>query len=126
VASGYHRKESSGVSDLKTRVEELLTSLGDSPEAVADSLRAKGIKGNRDDGCECPIANIITAEFPEARDGADWSDNTGAWFVTHGYIRTPAGEIDPGSAVAEFIQVFDDGVFVDGHVEHPYEDLEER
>ena len=113
--------------DLKERIEEMLSGLGSTPDAVADALRSKGIRGNRDDGCTCPIAQVICAEFPEARDG-DWADDEGAhWFVTHGYIRTPAGDLDPPTAVAAFIEVFDDGEsWADGTHVRPYEDLEDN
>lgn len=113
--------------DLKERIEQMLAGLGDTADAVADSLRSKEIQGTRDDGCTCPIARVICAEFPEANDG-EWSDSTGDWFVTHGYIRTPEGDFDPPSSVAAFIELFDDGEFdhAEGHFLRPYEDLEER
>jgi hypothetical protein len=114
--------------DLKERIEELLKSLGGDPDTVADTLRAKGIKGNRDDGCECPIAKLIAVEIPEAtRPKAEWSDNTGAWFVSFGYVRTPDGEVDPPRAVSDFIDAFDNGIGVTPWEagEYPYADLEE-
>lgn len=113
--------------DLKERIEALLAGLGDTADAVADSLRAKGIKGNRDDGCECPVANLIYAEVEESH-GGNWSDSAGGWFVSGAYIRTPDGDIDPPRAVTEFIEAFDNGsgdIWSEGH-EWPYEDLEDR
>lgn len=113
--------------DLKERIEEMLAGLGDTADAVADSLRAKGIKGNSTDGECCPIANLLSAEFPEAANG-NWGDKAGCWWVDLGGIRTPQGPIKPPGAVNEFISVFDDGVQAwDGEcweTEHPYADLE--
>lgn len=113
--------------DLKERIEEMLAGLGGDADAVADSLRTKGIRGNRDDGCDCPIARVILAEFPESAAG-EWADSDGGWFVTHGYIRTPDGEFDPPAPVAAFIELFDDGDYHpgEGHFWRPYEDLEDN
>ena len=37
-----------------------LNALGDTGNAVAVSLRKLGIKGRRDDGCACPLANYVS------------------------------------------------------------------
>lgn len=39
-----------------TRVREALADLGDTPESVAKTLGALGIRGERGDGCGCPVA----------------------------------------------------------------------
>lgn len=114
--------------DLKERIEVMLAGLGDTADAVADSLRAKGITGLRDNGCNCPIARLIQDEVPEAaRPAAEWDDQTGMWFVGLAHIRTPAGDIDVSPPIAEFIEVFDNGrggtAFEPG--EYPYADLDE-
>jgi hypothetical protein len=113
--------------DLKERIEALLAGLGDDADAVADSLRSKGIKGNGSDGECCPIANVIAAEFEEAAKGIWGVDDE--WFVEIGYVRTPDGLVSTPVPVKEFITVFDDGVVLnddpDGpHTEHPYADLQ--
>jgi hypothetical protein len=114
------------VSDVRDRVTELLASLGSTADEVAEALRARGITGTRDDGCACPIARIIVAELAEARDGR-WGDSTGEWFVTGGYVRTPAGDVKPPAVVAEFIDYFDNGIGDpwSGPTERPYSDLED-
>jgi hypothetical protein len=40
-------------------LEVELAALGDSPEAVANALRAMGIKGKRRDACHCPLATYL-------------------------------------------------------------------
>ena len=116
------------MSDLKQRVGELLKSLGDTADEVAGGLRQRGIKGAKDDGCCCPIANLIKAEFPEARDGK-WSDDDGAWFVCESYVRTPDGVLRTrATAIGEFIEAFDEGIPSDDFWcnERPYADLEDE
>jgi hypothetical protein len=97
--------------DLKERIEQMLARLGDTADAVADSLRAKGIKGDTTDGECCPIANALSAEFPEAANGV-WGSENGDWWVESAYIRTPAGRVYTPGPVKEFIRVFDDGVVI--------------
>lgn len=113
--------------DLKERIEKMLAGLGDTADAVADSLRAKGIKGNSTDGECCPIANLVSAEFPEAAKGV-WGAEDDWWVETH-YVRTPDGLVPTPEPVCEFITTFDDGVvafFEDAGTETvwPYADLE--
>jgi hypothetical protein len=115
------------VSDLRTRVRVLLGSLGTTADDVADSLRRRGIKGVRDDGCACPIANLIRAEIPEAREdnGARWSDDEGAWFVCGSYVRTPDNQEWGLGPIEEFVDAFDEGFETAEGWERPYTDLEE-
>jgi hypothetical protein len=114
--------------DLKERIEAMLAGLGDTADAVADSLRAKGIKGNASDGESCPVANLITAEFPEASNGA-WGVED-EWWVEAAYVRTPEGRVSTPPAVKEFIAAFDDGVPEwDGEfweTDYPFADLDEE
>lgn len=112
--------------DLKDRVENLLKSLGDTPEAVADSLREHGITGGRKDGCLCPISNLIRAEFPEAQRESDWGDGE-AWFVDNERVSTPDGRVDTPAAVNRFIWLFDDGEddVVEGGHDFPFADLDD-
>jgi hypothetical protein len=47
------------------KLSDYLESLGDTPEAVANSLRAQGIKGKKDSTCHCPILNGIYKACPD-------------------------------------------------------------
>lgn len=44
---------------MKPPPEEFLRSLGDTKEAVTESLRRLGVVGYRNDSLECPIANAL-------------------------------------------------------------------
>lgn len=110
--------------DLKERIETLLRSLGQTPDDVADSLRARGITGVPESGIDCPIANLLKEEIPEARD-ADWSHPDDPWLVTHNCVTTSAGPVHTPAAVDEFITVFDDGDPDSDEADRPYWDLEE-
>lgn len=114
------------MSDLKTRVEELLRSLGTTADEVADSLRARRMYGLRDEGCDCPVANLLKAEIAEARTGTwgNWG-NEQTWLVTRDFIHTPEGDLPTPGPVSGFISLFDNGR--NGvSFERPYSDLEER
>lgn len=107
--------------DLKTRVEELLRSLGDSPDAIYGELMGRGIEGLREDGCQCPIASLIKSEFAEAADDENWlhpqdAGENGGWIVYRDRVWTPGGSFETPWAVAEFIRLFDGSSL--------YEDLE--
>jgi hypothetical protein len=113
--------------DLKERIDKLLAGLGDTPDAVADSLRAKNIAGIPSDGECCPVANLIAAECPEAAAG-QWGAEAD-WWVEIGYVRTPDGIVDLPPPVKEFINLFDEGevIYVDEdgtETVWPYSDLE--
>lgn len=115
--------------DLRTRVEELLRSLGDHPDAVYGELMGRGITGVREEGCACPIANLLRAEIADAADDAEWLTpwdlgKVPGWFVLRDTVYTPDGPIETPTAVANFIRRFDDGNGVDdGEILYPYEDL---
>lgn len=119
--------------DLKERIEELLRSLGDNPDAVYGELMGRGITGTQDDGTCCPIAQLIRAEVPEANDDESWlhpSDlgQAPGWFVERRQVWTPDGAVLAPAPVSEFIAVFDDGIGIDhdGQPICPYGDLEAR
>lgn len=117
------------MSDLKTRVAELLRSLGDSPDAVYSALLGRGIVGQREEGCACPIANLIRAEIAEANDDewlTPWDlSKVPGWFVLRDAVYTPDGHFETPWPVAQFIRRFDEGEGTDEHGEivYPYEDL---
>ncbi len=97
----------SDVIDHDTRITELLTGLGDTADAVADRLRALGIKGPRWDSCRCPVAKLLhTNGYPnvEVDNGWTWPDGSLDNLIPE--VRTPA-------AVGEFIQHFDKGDYLD-------------
>jgi hypothetical protein len=50
--------------DTRQRVADVLAGLGDSVEAVADSLRRDGVTGTAEDYRRCPIANRLRRELP--------------------------------------------------------------
>ena len=113
--------------DLKERIEEMLAGLGPTPNAVADSLRARSITGIPSDGECCPVANFISAECPEAAKG-QWGAEAD-WWVEIGYVRTPDGFVNLPTPVKTFIALFDEGEVIyadeDGKdTVWPYADLE--
>lgn len=46
--------------DTRVIVLDLLTALGDTPDAVADRLLALDIRGTKQAACDCPLANYLT------------------------------------------------------------------
>lgn len=119
VASGYHRKADSGVSgDLKERIEKMLAGLGDSADAVADSLLAKGNTGYIGDCHFCPVATFLSSEF-----GNDWK--VGDYSVTDERTRFPGGEVANPEAVTEFIDRFDQGQYPDLREADDFEEPDE-
>ncbi len=95
--------------DHEAAVAQLLAELGDTADAVADRLRALGIKGIPGDACWCPVASYLKRNGYEAV-AVSMSDWGCALSVEQGY-----GAIDgdtPGPVV-EFIARFDEGVYLD-------------
>lgn len=97
--------------DHEAAIAQLLAELGDTADAVADRLRALGVKGQRAMSQHCPIANYVRANAPGLsrvrvlptavkfrRDGAPIS----AWQ----WVVTP-------DAVHKFANNFDAGVYLD-------------
>jgi hypothetical protein len=115
--------------DLRARIVALLASLGETADDVADNLRARGLGGIREEGCHCPIANLLRAEFPEAREsnGAKWmpggDSNAGDWFVCQTYMETPEGRLYPPEPVRQFIDIFDGTT---GALRARYADMERK
>ena len=96
--------------DHTATVAELLAGLGDTPDAVADTLRARGIKGVREHCCACPIAELLKRNGipnPHVECARVWPDPDSMWKVS---TRMPA-------AVQVFIDRFDEGVYLDLGVE---------
>lgn len=94
--------------DHEAAVAKLLADLGDTADAVADRLRALGIKGKQAWACACPVANYLVRNGYE---GAVFSAEEYAipnpddvWNVLTG--RTP-------QPVGLFIDRFDEGVYLD-------------
>lgn len=86
-------------------ISQLLSALGDTPEAVARTLEAKGIKGSRKNPHSCPIARYLRAE--------GWCVGV---FQTIGYAKVPGSQGDMQSfplptPVTAFIEQFDSGLY---------------
>ncbi len=96
--------------DLRQQVRDLLTEISEKglADGVADALRARGIKGQMDSTCSCPIAKLILA-LP----GVDVCD------VDNGTIEVWATgsalpfEVIPPLPVSNFVYLFDEGVYLD-------------
>lgn len=98
-------------------VSEYLKSLGETPDAVAASLRAQGIKGKKGSRCLCPILNGIYKACPDYWSGLQIvngsKDKDGNWH----YCATlnDAQIMDPHlpQPVMNFIGNFDEGKYPD-------------
>lgn len=85
------------------RVAELLAELGDTPDAVADKLRALGVKGYRNDCGACPIAAYLAV-------GTDYAGiEVSGYSVFVDDVRATGLP----QSVAGFIRSFDRGVYLD-------------
>lgn len=88
------------MNNLAQQLRTFLDSLGSTPDEVAGSLRARGVKGSRCTGNSCPIANAIEAEFPGS-----------LVFACPATIRVSTcshfAEVDPGNACSRFMLAFD-------------------
>ncbi|WP_285554819.1 hypothetical protein [Actinoplanes regularis] len=94
--------------DLAGVITKTLAELGGSADAVADSLRARQIKGTQGDECDCPIARLIR-EMP-GLDSVDVFNGMATLF--------PAGtdgtvDIDLPEPVSNFVWLFDQGLYLD-------------
>ncbi len=93
--------------DHEAAVARLLADLGDTADAVADRLRALGIKGKHRHSYECPVAKLLHANgYPdvEVDNGWTWPD---------GSTDNAIPEVANPAPVGEFIQRFDAGVYLD-------------
>lgn len=96
----------SGV-DHEAAVAKLLADLGDTPDAVADRLRALDIKGRQHRACQCVLAQYINSNIP----GKDY-----AWVHLGKRAVISFGDstrIPLPPPVAEFARRFDRGVYLD-------------
>lgn len=93
--------------DVTARVTAALAELGDTPDAVADSLRAKGIKGARRAECDCPVANYL-----RTLDGISEIEVSGTEVFLGPSIDQGIG-IEMPVSVAGFVHHFDEGVYLD-------------
>ena len=92
-----------------TNLSALLASLGDTPDAVAATLTAAGVKGGKRKPCDCPVSNHITAQtgrpcavgdlvcwlYPVGKSGDYWNAVK---------VRAPL-------AVTKFVAEFDAGAY---------------
>lgn len=89
------------------RIQLILDDLGSTPDAVANRLRALGIKGEQGSACDCPIARLLLQ-----------AEQVKAVEVDAGDIRVvedghPSRWVRPPAAVDVFIHLFDEGVYLD-------------
>jgi len=91
------------MSDLT--LAQVLAELPDTADGIADRMRALGIKGKRGRSCCCPLANYLVSEgFDQAIVGESWIE-----------VLYDSGsvECDTPPVIAEFIDRFDAGVYLD-------------
>ncbi len=96
--------------DHEAALAELLAGLGDTPDAVADRLRALGIKGVQGDACFCPIARFLDSDSTPYRCAAVTDLSS--------IVDSPAEDyrtlqVSNPAPVAEFIGRFDAGIYLD-------------
>lgn len=98
-------------------ITEYLTSLGNTSEEVAESLRQHGIKGVKKSKCHCPILNAIYQACPDYWTGLKIYGGTmkqdGNWYY---YATLDDDQImDPRlpQSVMNFIGDFDTGKYPD-------------
>jgi hypothetical protein len=86
-------------------VHDALTALGDNPDTVAATLHRLGHRGCRGSAVNCPVANYLRNQFPDAYDiDVDVADV--AVYPLPGDGRDVLIANTP-TAVAEFIELFD-------------------
>jgi hypothetical protein len=92
------------IADLR----QLLADLGDTPDAVADRLRALDIKGKPVSGDCCPIARYVI------RHGFAWASVTHMSVMVNNPDREFAQHMEPcPKPVRSFIERFDHGAYRD-------------
>jgi hypothetical protein len=97
----------------ETQIDETLRQLGDDANAVAASLRERGVKGVVGKAEQCPIANLLRQVYDADIDEleVEWND-----IRVHCRDNTDPYEslwIDPPLAVGKFIVQFDSLAFPD-------------
>lgn len=92
-------------SDLAEMVRVALAELGDTPDAVAETLRRAGIQGRRQSSCGCPVALWLARRVPALLD----RNGLFRWEVTAGAVLDGDGEVWVGLPVPvkRFIEHFD-------------------
>jgi hypothetical protein len=80
---------------------EALAALGDTPDAVAETLRAGGWRGQRASCESCPLARYLAGSF-----GGEWMSASTETLAPFGWVRHP-------QPVAEFVVRFDRGHYPD-------------
>jgi hypothetical protein len=97
-------------------VVQYLTSLGKTPDEVAESLRRQGIKGVVRSPCHCPILNGIYAACPDYWSGlliVNGRKGEGGWsyHATLGDCQICDPQLP--QPVMDFIGAFDEGAYPD-------------
>jgi hypothetical protein len=93
--------------ELATAVNSILAGLGDSSEKVAESLRGKGIRGERGKADQCPISKLLESEIG----GAGWASVSACAVIVQG--DSFVSNVQPPEPVAAFVSSFDWGEFPD-------------
>lgn len=98
-------------------IREYLTSLGNTPEEVAESLRKQGVKGKKKSRCLCPILNGIYQSCPDYWPGLrivnGYKRPNGSW--SYHATLNDAQIMNPTlpQPVMDFIGAFDTGAYPD-------------
>jgi hypothetical protein len=93
--------------DVKTRAAAALAELGDTPDAVADRLRALEIKGWRGSESMCPIA-VYLARLDQDLVAEVLEEEV--WLIVEDELPVAVPMPEPASW---FVQRFDQGVYLD-------------
>lgn len=90
-----------------------LAALGNQPGTIADTLAARGIRGNKEHAHECPIANYLRLVIPEADEicvglgGLSVDDIRVPYYDNEDLNATPTGLVHIG----KFVSRFDEGAY---------------
>lgn len=97
---------------IAEKIQLAVESLGSTADEVAETLRARGINGRRDSGCDCPVARFIRSEVPET--AGNW--NIAGYWMDGEYVQLPQSRfalpfarVDLPDPVADFVLAFDGG-----------------
>jgi len=97
------------------KISEYLRSLGDTPQAVAASLRAQRVKGKRKDPKFCPVVNGIYQAIPDYWPGLEVVGGVKGGVARYSACLHDIQIFDPvlPQAVQDFIGDFDLGEYPD-------------